>query len=254
MKVFITGNSSFFSKLLSKSSKNIEILDIKSTTNRKSEEMLFDLGFLNQVKNDSFIVHSAWNMETREENASRKININGSINFFNSLDEKLKERFIFVSSVGAHRDAVSTYGKHKYEVEEHIIKNNGLILKCGLLINEQDPFSEGFFSDLYKLAKKVPIIPNFSGINRIYQITNTNNIKKSFENFEYEKNNKVRINYCFNEKKYSFKELVKNVMKLNKPIINVPWFIGYYTARLFEILQINFQIKSDSLLGIKEIK
>ena len=43
-------------------------------------------------------------------------------------------------------------------------------------------------------------------------------------------------------------------MKLNKPIINVPWFIGYYTARLFEILQINFQIKSDSLLGIKEIK
>ena len=34
--------------------------------------MLFDLGFLNQVKNDSFIVHSAWNMETREENASRK--------------------------------------------------------------------------------------------------------------------------------------------------------------------------------------
>ena len=254
MKVFITGKSSFFNKLFRKSIRNIEIIEIKSITDRNSKEMIFDFNFLSQISENSLIIHSAWNMEEREEQSSRKINVNGSINFFDSLDEDLRKKFIFISSVGAHKKAVSIYGKHKYEVEEYIAKNNGLVLKCGLLVDEEDPFSEGFFSNLYKLANKVPIIPNFSGNNKIYKITNTENIKNSFEMITNNRDEKISINNCFNEENYSFKELIINVMKMNKPIINIPWFIGYYASKFFEVLKINFLVKSDSLLGIKELK
>ena len=87
MKVFITGKSSFFNKLFRKSIKNVEIIEIKSITDRNSKEMIFDFNFLSQISENSLIIHSAWNMEEREEQSSRKINVNGSINFFDSLDE-----------------------------------------------------------------------------------------------------------------------------------------------------------------------
>ncbi len=254
MKVFTTGKSSFFSKLFSKSIQNIDLVEIQSETNRSSSEMKFNLNFLNEVTNESMIIHPAWNMNTRNYKSSWEINVKGSINFFDSLSFDLKNKFIFVSTVGAHKNALSVYGKHKYEVEEHILSNGGLVLKCGLLINEEDPFSEGFFANLYNLANKVPVIPNFSGNRDIYQITKKENLQESFYELSNNQEPFSKINNCFVEKNYTFSELVKSVMGIDKKIFNIPWFIGYYASRFFELLKINFPIKSDSLLGIKEFK
>ena len=40
-------------------------------------------------------------------------------------------------------------------------------------------------------------------------------------------------------------------MNLNKAIINIPWLVGFMAARFFEILKINFPVKSDSLMALK---
>tara|TARA_Y100000389_G_C17408886_1_gene489687 strand:+ start:689 stop:1450 length:762 start_codon:yes stop_codon:yes gene_type:complete len=253
MNVFITGKSSFFSKLLNKSLSNIEIIEIKSLTNTQSKKMKFDMSFLKELTPESIIIHAAWNMKNRNLNSSQLINLNGTLNLFNSLDEKTKTQFIFISSTGANKNAVSVYGKHKYEVEQRIIKGGGEVLKCGLLIDKDNPFLDGFFANLYKLAKSVPVIPNFSGTNPIYQITNDQSIKRTFETTLIGKG-KNEIYECFETENYSFKQLVNEVMGINKPIVNIPWHVGYYTSKIFEIFKINFPIKSDSLLGIKEIK
>lgn len=254
MKVFITGSSSFFTKLFVKYVKNIEIVYISSKTNRNSSNMIFDLNFLDEFEEDSFIVHSAWNMSERTESKSRIINLEGSLSFFNSLNSQQKKRFIFVSTNVASEDAVSVYGQHKYEVEQEILKKGGLVMKCALLIDEERPFEEGFFSDLYKLASKAPVVPNFSSRNKIYQLTRGPLVNDRFNELIELNYNMSRTLDCFDNNLYSFNELVKNVMGLEKPIVNIPWTIGYYTSRMFEIFHFKFPIKSDSLLGIKESK
>ncbi len=252
MKVFITGVSSFFASMLKNSLENTEIIPIKSKTNRDSDSMDFDKTFLNLIDEDSYIIHAAWNMSNRKVANSKKINVEGTHDFFFSLDKKFQNQFIFVSSVGASKYAQSTYGKHKQEVEEIILANKGMVLKCGLLIDENNPYEYGFFSNLYKLAKKAPIIPNFSGNKAIYQVTRINDIKKAFKEITTIKESKVYES--FDQSSYSFKDLVQGLMNLDKKVVNFPWFIGYFVSKFFEIIKIDFAVKSDSLLGIREMQ
>ena len=68
-------------------------------------------------------------MEERSLLESEKINVQGTINFFESLSPLQKKNFIFVSTIAAYPETKSVYGSHKLKCEEYIIANGGRVLK-----------------------------------------------------------------------------------------------------------------------------
>lgn len=245
MNLYITGFDSFFSRTLRNFATNCSFTEVEKLTDSDSKHMEF---IIPDFTENSFIIHSAWNMNERNIDASFKINVEGTKKFFHSLDERMQKRFIFVSSTSAFEGTKSIYGKHKFEVENYILSKGGKILRCGLIVNEQNPFEAGFFADLYNTARKIPIIPNFTGNMKIYEITTG---MKLCEYVLELTNSDLKIGEAYSDELYSFNELVKDYMGLKNKILNVHWRIGLFISKVFELLNINFGVSVDSIYSIR---
>ncbi|RYZ79222.1 MAG: NAD-dependent epimerase/dehydratase family protein, partial [Proteobacteria bacterium] len=68
------------------------------------------------------------------------------------------EGLIFLSSMSAHVDARSSYGRVKWEIENYFLSVNGICVRPGLVIGQG-----GLFGRLRKFTLKYPIIPLVSG-------------------------------------------------------------------------------------------
>lgn len=245
MKLYLTGFNSFFSDVLRKNLKDISFYQIKNLTNSGSKFMNFEIDFKKFNDQDSYLVHTAWNMKERNLDKSYNINVLGSKFLFDSLDQNLKKRFIFISSTSAFNKTESVYGKHKLEVENYVLENGGNVIKCGLVLDEQEPFNGGFFSELYNLAKKTPVIPNFTGNQKVYEITYSSDLERAF--------NSIGSSNLINayQDSITFRELVNKIMKFDKKIINLPIFMGISASKFFNFFNIPFGLNYDSLLSLK---
>ena len=94
MNLYITGYDSFFSRTLRNFAINCTFTEVEKLTNSDSKHMEF---IIPDFTENSFIIHSAWNMNERNIEASYKINVVGTKKFFDSLDERMQKRFIFQS-------------------------------------------------------------------------------------------------------------------------------------------------------------
>ena len=251
MRIFVTGFSSSLVKVLLKKVKNVELIPIKNTTDSHSEIMAFDLSSLIGFSNDDFILHAAWNMKNNSIQRSETINVDGSINFFNSLNIDQKKRFIFISSIAASSETSSIYGKQKYEVEKYILSHGGKVIKLGILT---DIKTEGliFLENLQSSTKYLPFMPNFSGKKEIYFLTNKNTLQDYFDTLVV--NQASNLQDCFEKNPIDFKRLIRNVLLIRKPIINFPFILGYQVVKLLNIFFSNFPVKPDSFEYIKFMK
>lgn len=79
----------------------------------------------------------------------------------NLLEEVQKngiKNFIFISSQSASKNSPTNYGYRKYLLEEEVLKNNGIVVRPGLVYGEEE---HALFGTFCKLAKILPILPEF---------------------------------------------------------------------------------------------
>ena len=248
MRLFVTGCTSSLVSVMLSQLNNIEIIEIKSKTSRKSKKMSFDISSLNAFKESDFILHCSWNMEERSKLESEKINVDGTINFFNSLTPLQKKNFIFVSTVAAYPQTKSVYGMHKLKCEDYIISNGGRVLKLGILY---DPNSSQllFLENIKSIAKKLPLIPNFSGKKKIYKITYLENLDIYFRTIHKQKPNSTYV--CTHPNAIDFKELINKIIGIDKFIFYFPLNVGYFIYFIISKLFKNLKINLDSFEYIK---
>ncbi len=252
MRLFVTGFNSSLVKVIISNLSNIDIIPISSLTNSESSKMEFNLDSLKNFNSEDYILHCAWNMKERNLEKSHKINVQGSINFFNNLNLNQKKNFIFVSSISAMPNTLSIYGRHKLKVEDYVLSNQGNVLRLGLLYDQNESTELGFISNLRSVANYFPIIPNFSGASKIYRITTKNEISKYFLNELSKKSQNLYLAYT--DKPYSFKELVNDILGINKPVISLPFSVGYFVIKLVRKIIPNYKLNDDSFLYIKSMK
>ena len=250
MTIYCTGLNSSVGNLLNQDDE-LNLKPILTKTNRTSRNMIFE-NPSKLLKEDDYLIHIAWNMDKRDLESSYNINVDGARQLIDNLNNDQKKRFIFMSTINASDKSKSIYEQHKYEVENYVLEKGGYVIKCGLIYNSEDKFQFGFINSLYQMAKKFPLIPNFSGNSSIYYLTSDHELKNlilkivNSNDLYLQKNNK-----CFSLGPISFETLVREVMALDKRIVKIPWIVGYVTSKLLEKLNINFPIKSDSMMAIK---
>lgn len=250
MKVVATGLTGHLGSIL-KNSSNLIYYDVPKESSRDSKFMKFNLDKI-ELK-DNYFIHAAWDLNARSKDSCEKINVKGSLNLIQELEnlEYDFEKFIFISTINADKSSKSVYEKCKFQIEEIVLSKGGSVIKPGIIFDSNKPFDSGFIENLYQLALKYPILPNFSGEKKLYYLTSSIELDKVI--------NKIVINKLSEQRKFkiydfgplNYKELINDFMGLNKKILKLPWIFGYTISKFFEVLNISFPIKSDSLLALR---
>ena len=250
MKVIATGLTGHLGGIL-KVSNNLIYYDVPKESSRDSKFMKFNLNSI-ELKDDYFI-HAAWDLNSRTKESCEEINVKGSLDLIQELEnlEYDFKKFIFISTINADERSKSVYEKCKFRIEEIVLSKGGYVIKPGIVFDSSEPFASGFIKNLYDLALKYPILPNFSGEKKLYYLTSSVKLNETINKIvknELSQQSKLKI---YNFGPLNYKELVNDFMDLNKKIFNLPWIFGYIISKFFEILNINFPIKSDSLLALR---
>ena len=86
-----------------------------------------DILYMTRIQRERFekdsinFIHNAWNMSRRGSSISNKVNVTGSLNLIEELNQFKLNKLIFISTIHAGKDSKSVYEKHKYLIEKKII-------------------------------------------------------------------------------------------------------------------------------------
>ena len=106
MDVIITGISGHLGNLL-RQSNIINFIELPKNSTRNSNFMNFEVEKI--LVENNYLIHAAWNMESRNLETSYEINVKGSLNLIEKL-ENLKfdfSKFIFISTINANYNSKS---------------------------------------------------------------------------------------------------------------------------------------------------
>ncbi len=240
MTIGITGTTSIFGTYLVKFliSKKKKIIKINRKDNNfhleKSEKFTFN------GKKIKTLIHLAHSYKSN----GCETNLNGTKKLFINAKKNNVKKIIFISSISAHKDALSKYGKTKYKIEKFCIKNKIIIIRPGLIFGYK---TDKKIQLMGKIIKYLPIIPYFKNKNKYLYAVNINELVEII--YEVVKSKKTTGNYnIFSKNKIYFIDFLNLFNNNNKTKIQIPYFVFYIF--FIAISKIIYLKSVDSFLGI----
>ncbi len=256
MRIGITGSSGFIGNELVKyfSGKGHQVVLLQrkppSVLLPNCEYVAYDITDPALPKADKLdiLIHTAYMPYTKQNNSSR-YNIQSTL-MLADICKKMNAQFIFLSSLSAHTEAQSEYGRHKFQLEQQLDTAHCLILKLGLVIGEQ-----GLFSRIRKTVKKSAVIPLIGGGRQAVQTIYIGDVAKAIEQGIEKK--RTGIYHLATETVYTMKELFTQIAESarQKPLfISVPYALAEAGISLIETLRLPIPVSKENLYGLKQLK
>jgi nucleoside-diphosphate-sugar epimerase len=194
------------------------------------------------------LIHTAYMPFTATNHATEK-NIEGTLALYNLCLSK-GVQFIFLSSMSAHANALSQYGKHKFELERQMDSNKCLILKPGLVIGR-----DGLFSRIRKSFEKMPFSVLVGGGKQPIQTVYVGDLIKVIAKGIHEK--RTGIYTVATTSIYTMRELFTAIAaKVGKRpmFISVPYWMVNLGIGVITFLHLPFPVSSENVLGLKQLQ
>ena len=244
MRVVIIGASSYFGTNLCNflNKKKIQIFKINHSKNFDIKKNKFS--YLSKIQNYDCFIYLAHDYS--KYSAKNNINILKKINQHKRNKNK---RIIYISSMSAHKNNQSRYGKSKFEIEKFCIKEKILIIRPGYIFGGKKNFKH---EKIIKVLNFFPIIPlyiNYSNFIYSVEIKELNN-----EIYKILKLKKIKYHSLniFNKKKIYFDHFLKNLSKQNKIYLNINFKVYLIFIKIINKI-FNFKF-CDSLLSFMTAK
>lgn len=199
-------------------------------------------------KTDCFI-HCAYAKQDENEDAF-SMNIEGTKALLRLSRSHGVKHNIFLSSMTSGKNALSIYGKQKFELEKFFCNENDTVLRPGLVLG-----NGGLFLKLFECIKKSKIIPLVGGgkqplqticIDDLVHVVGNAIEKKIFGVFT-----------VAEEKPVSLKEFYSAICKkMNTPVlfVSVPYFFAETCMDISSFLGIKLPVTKENLLGLKTMR
>lgn len=196
---------------------------------------------------DAFI-HAAYMPYTPTNNAS-SVNIKATLALYTYCIGK-GIQFVFFSSMSAHANALSEYGKHKFELEKQLDSSKCLILKLGLVIGK-----DGLFSRIYDSFSKMPFAILVGGGEQPVQPIYIGDVVNVIDKCVTEK--RTGIYTMAVNKVYTMHQLFSAIAAKagKKPLfISVPYGLVEFGIGVIAALHLPFPVSKENLLGLKQLQ
>jgi nucleoside-diphosphate-sugar epimerase len=203
----------------------------------------------NVFKDIEILIHCAWDFRAMDWETIRKVNVEGSLRLFEAAKKGGVDKIIFISTMSAFDGCKSLYGKAKLEVEKRCGEFNAVIVRPGLLYDNE---SAGMIGALEKLISLSPIIPIVGG-DKVLYLCHTEDLSKLIAELCISDIDILKPIIAASEKGLTFKQILKRLAASNykKPaFIPIPSWIAFIGLKAAEQFGLKTRVKSDSLLGL----
>lgn len=197
------------------------------------------------------VIHCAYTTRLISPKETDRVNYEGTEKVLSISRKAGVERFVFISSVGAHSKAESMYGKSKFNLENKFDPRQDLIVRPGLIIGKGE---DGSFNRMKASLAGLGIIPLFGGGKQVLQTIHVDDLSKAID-LALEKNLTGSLVVAEPEGPTirEFFSMLGKMMDKKCILIPLPLNFTLGVLRIFEGLRIPFPISSENLLGLKHM-
>jgi NADH dehydrogenase len=258
MKIAISGASGFIGgelvRFLSKQYPVVALRrNLSGSSNANVEEHKFDLNdetTFSTINDAAVFVHCAFIKYDRKNPEAFKVNIDSCLRLA-ELCKVQNKHFIFLSTMSAHTDAKSQYGKHKFEIEKLLSHYNCTILRLGLVMGN----TGGLFHNIQQTILKAAFVPLIDGGIQPIQVIHVNDLCKLIQQIA---EKKTAGSYNIGTPKvYTLKYLYEQAaLAKGKQVrfVFAPYFLVKHILSVVETFGINAPVTTENLLGLKQLK
>lgn len=205
----------------------------------------------NDFEEGGYFVHCAYSKHSNDTPNSDSINIEGTKNLLSITRKHRFKKFLFFSSMSAHKDAQSHYGRNKLAVEASLNPETDLIICPGLVIG-----AGGLFKSMEDILTKSLIIPLIGGGHQPLQTIEINDLCKMTEmallkselagRFVWAERDPISI-------KVFYRELAL-ANHLRRLFIPIPFWPVFWILKVLDWFNISTSISIESLFGLKHLR
>jgi nucleoside-diphosphate-sugar epimerase len=184
--VIITGANGFLGSHLVKrfADKGWQVRALVRTPNKHISTKLlsyhaYDLTKpLNQdiFKGADYLVHAAYIKHDRHHPNASELNVAAAKRLLAASHAYKLKKNVFISSMSAHEEAISMYGKHKFAIEKLFNKSNDISLRPGLIIG-----NGGIVRTMISFMKSKHVVPLIGGGKQPVQIIGIDDLVQAID-------------------------------------------------------------------------
>lgn len=207
-----------------------------------------------QAQKIDWLIHLAYTTRYKNAEEARSTNIKGSITLFDAC-KKQNIPVLFLSSLAAHENALSIYGRSKYFLEGELDAQHDCIIRPGLVITNNagnNSNDSGVFGRMLHLLKTIKCAPLFWGGQQKLQ---TVSIEDLIYQLRYAVNNHNTGTYIVATQHaitmQQFYETLFTYLHQRPRFLSLPGNMILKLAQLCEKCGITLPISSENLLGLK---
>jgi nucleoside-diphosphate-sugar epimerase len=202
------------------------------------------------LKGIDYLVHTAFIKYDRKNPDALKMNVKAAEDLLANAKKHKVKKNVFMSSMSAHDEAVSVYGKQKLAVEEVFAEPNGVSLRSGLILG-----NGGIVKQMSDFIKSKHVVPLVDGGKQPLQVIGVYDLARVIDAAFAPK-----ISGTFtvaHPRVYSYREFYEALGKqLNTKVYFVPVPFGLLLGamRTINAMHLPLAVNEDSLWGLKKLR
>jgi nucleoside-diphosphate-sugar epimerase len=218
---------------------------------KKPEDKTFDMPdnitpALFEDKPD-WVIHAAYVTQFKTAKQTWEANIKGSMRLF-ELAEAHGAKILFLSSLSAHPDALSIYGRSKFQLESTLNLNKHVVVKPGVVIGPG-----GLFLRMIRLLQRLRFSVLFwGGSQPLYGVALDDLTAVCRHLIEQDAVGKVHVMEAAARTVKHFYQALMCALELKPRMLSLPGDISLFAVQQLEKMRIYLPISSENLLGLKQ--
>lgn len=198
------------------------------------------------------VVHCAYATRVASADAAYRVNHVGTMRVREISRAAGVRQFVFISSLAAHADAESYYGRSKFALEQLMDPAKDLIIRPGLVIG---PGEDGTFNRMKRSLRALGVVPIFDGGHQVLQTIHVDDLCRAIDLALEKRLTGVLV--VAEPQGLEIRDFfLKLAARLNKRcrLVSLPMGPMLKALAVIEALRIPFPLSSENLLGVKQMK
>ena len=196
-----------------------------------------------------YVVHTAYVKQDRNNPNAFESNVQGAKNLLAAARANKVKKNVFVSSMSAHKNATSSYGRQKLAIEKLFDKPQDISLRFGLIVG-----NGGIVQSMVRFMRSEHLVPLLGGGRQPLQIINVHDAAKVIERvIEQDISGRLTI---ANPRVYTYKEFYKVIsdyLSIRVFFVPVPFFILLTLLKISQALHLPLDINTENLKGLQKL-
>jgi nucleoside-diphosphate-sugar epimerase len=195
------------------------------------------------------LVHCAYETRSASPEQARRVNVTGTEALVRMGRKSGIRQLVFVSSMAAHEDAASVYGKTKYELEKRFDAAADTVVKPATIVGDG-----GVFQRTREMLRRLPVLPLFYADRRLQTIWIGDACQGLVRTVERSLAGTVLLAHPESTPMREFYAGLAALEGTRLKVCPFPGDLALFGIRVLERMGLRPPISSDNLLGIRHLR